>query len=149
MRNYRPAWHRMAKCSQPDTDPKVYDTMTTARGVHHAFELVRCVEACEGCPVKQACAQWALSDHPTGVVVAGVPLPFVSWWTQGYKGRAKLALKRIAGGEDMHQVVRDELCRSTSETQARRLIEDRILAIARGTVAPPTTLAMITGGAHV
>lgn len=49
----------------------------------------------------------------------------------------------------MHLVVRDELCRAPSEQVARRLIEDRVLAMARGYRLPPTTYEMVAGGRHV
>lgn len=149
MRNYRPAWHRMAKCGQPGADPHDYDTSTTARGFDHSLQIVRGVEACEGCPVMRSCAQWALDEQASGVVAAGVSLPWAAWWRESYTGHVRQALARIVAGEDMMQVVRDEMCRSTTETSARRLIEDRIVAKARGAVLPRVTREMITGGAHV
>lgn len=142
-------WHHRAKCAQPGTDYRDYDCDSSARGADYALQVVRAVEACEGCPVAAECARWALEERPIGVVVAGVALPSAPWWTPSYQGRSSVALERIADGGNMHHVVASEMCSAPSLTPAASVLVDRLLAIGRGVPMPPTVLSMVWGVHHV
>lgn len=142
-------WRQSARCARAGARPSDYDCDTSARGKDYALQIVRAVEACEGCPVIAQCAQWALEEHVAGVVVAGVALPFSPWWTRSHNGAYRAALTRLANGANMHHVVASELCTTPTLAAAQDVIVDRLLALGHGVPMPPAKPWMVWGDHHV
>lgn len=138
-------WHHRARCAQPDADYRDYDCSTACNAPARSLQLVRAVEACEGCPVVVECAQWALDEHAVGVVAAGVALPVSPWWTPSSPSGARRALERIVCGGSIHNAVAVEMCVGKSMDVAQRVIIDRALACGRGAVLPPTPPQVFEG----
>lgn len=72
-------WKLDAKCADPDVDPELFDIVTIkerfrGRVAKHGVEAVA-RELCQGCPVIQQCAAYALEQSKTcaGLVYAGTP----------------------------------------------------------------------------
>lgn len=72
-------WKLDAKCADPAIDPELFDIATIkerfrGRVTEHELEAVA-RELCQGCPVIQQCAAFALEQtkHCAGLVYAGTP----------------------------------------------------------------------------
>lgn len=142
-------WHRRARCAQPDIDYSDYDCEIARNAPEKCRQIVRAVEACEGCPVVAACAQWALDEHAIGVVAAGVALPLAPWWTPSSSSGARRALERIVCGGSMHNAVAIEMCVGKYMELCQRVVIARELECGRGAVPPPTPSHLFDGCARV
>lgn len=145
----RPEWHSRAKCNRPGVDPREYDVDSSVRGDAYAYQIVHAVELCEGCPVMRECAQWALDEHPVGVICGGVVLPGACWWGVGAGVNTRLAVERVAAGESVHHAVVYELCGATSTTSAAQVLMSRARAIEAGATPPPTSPRVLRGWGRV
>lgn len=102
-------WKLDAKCAEPDVDPELFDIVTlrkalTCRISDREVEAAA-RELCQGCPVIQQCAAYALEQCKTcaGLVYAGTP----TWPRSGSSAAPRddviEALMLIVDGMDVEQ----------------------------------------------
>lgn len=127
-------WVDDAKCAGAEDPTPWWDKELI--GVDAAMTLMRCVEACEGCPAIRQCAAYALESRAVGVVHAGVPLPAHQWYSPSYRSPARArALEAIAAGMPMHAAIAEHMCNTPVTRFLRRALIERI--VAPGQPAPP------------
>lgn len=102
-------WKLDAKCADPAIDPELFDIATIKKrsrgGIsEHGVEAVA-RELCQGCPVIQQCAAYALEQtkHCAGLVYAGTPAWPPTKSSIALRDDVIEALMLIADGMDVEQ----------------------------------------------
>lgn len=102
-------WKLDAKCADPDVDPELFDIVTlrkalTCRISDREVEAAA-RELCQGCPVIQQCAAYALEQtkHCAGLVYAGTPAWPTAKSSIALRDDVIEALMLIADGMDVEE----------------------------------------------
>ena len=102
-------WKLDAKCADPAIDPELFDIATIkkrfrGRVTEHGVEAIS-RELCQGCPVIQQCAAYALEQTKTcaGLVYAGTPTWPRSGSSTAPRDDVIEALMLITDGMDVEQ----------------------------------------------
>jgi len=102
-------WKLDAKCADLDVDPELFDIVTIkerfrGRVAEHGVEAIT-RELCQGCPVIQQCAAYALEQGKTcaGLVYAGTPAWPRSGSSTAPRDDVIEALMLITDGMDVEQ----------------------------------------------